>query len=103
MLGAILTWAADNPVYRKHIALYKSKQRPILRGADVYHILPMPDGINWDGLEFFNSACTRAQFSFLSHRRMPPTAIPKLSGSRALIGRSRTHWSLRTARTPIAS
>ena len=56
MLGAILTWAADNPVYRKHIALYKSKQRPILRGADVCHILPMPDGINWDGLEFFNSA-----------------------------------------------
>ena len=56
MLGAILTWAADNPVYRKHIALYKSKQRPILRGADVCHMLPMPDGINWDGLEFFNSA-----------------------------------------------
>lgn len=26
--------------------LYKEKQRPILRGADVYHILPMPDGKN---------------------------------------------------------
>jgi len=25
-----------------------------LRGADVYHILPMPDGKNWDGLEYFN-------------------------------------------------
>jgi hypothetical protein len=54
MLGAILSWAADNPVYRQHIALYKSKQRPILRGADVYHILPMADGVNWDGLQFFN-------------------------------------------------
>ncbi|MCX6903534.1 MAG: GH36 C-terminal domain-containing protein [Verrucomicrobia bacterium] len=54
MLGAILTWAADNPIYRQHIALYKSKQRPILRGADVYHLLPMADGTNWDGLQFFN-------------------------------------------------
>jgi hypothetical protein len=54
MLGAILTWAADNPVYRQHIALYKTRQRPILRGANVYHILPMADGVNWDGLEYFN-------------------------------------------------
>jgi hypothetical protein len=35
MLGAILTWGVDNPVYREHIALYKAKQRPILRGANV--------------------------------------------------------------------
>jgi hypothetical protein len=55
MLGAILTWAADNAVYRQHISLYKSRQRPILRGADVYHILPMADGVNWDGLEYFNT------------------------------------------------
>jgi len=54
MLGSILTWAADNPVYRQHIALYKSRQRPILRGCNVYHILPMADGVNWDGLEFYN-------------------------------------------------
>jgi hypothetical protein len=59
MLGAILTWAADNPVYREHIALYKTRQRPILRGANVYHILPMPDGINWDGLQFHNPDLNR--------------------------------------------
>jgi len=55
MLGAILTWAADNAVYRQHISLYKTRQRPILRGAEVYHILPIADGINWDGLEYFNT------------------------------------------------
>lgn len=54
MLGSILTWASDNPVYKQHIALYKKKQRPILRGANVYHILPMADGVNWDGLQFYN-------------------------------------------------
>jgi hypothetical protein len=54
MLGSILTWAADNPAYRQHIALYKTRQRPILRGCNVYHILPMADGVNWDGLQFYN-------------------------------------------------
>lgn len=54
MMGSILTWAVDNPLYRQHIALYKTRQRPILRAADVYHILPMADGTNWDGLEYFN-------------------------------------------------
>ncbi|MCY2950810.1 MAG: GH36 C-terminal domain-containing protein [Planctomycetota bacterium] len=54
MLGSILTWPADNPVYRQHVALYKARQRPILRGCNVYHILPMADGTNWDGLQFHN-------------------------------------------------
>jgi hypothetical protein len=59
MLGSILTWAVENPIYRQHIALYKAKQRPILRGANVYHILPMADGTNWDGLQFYNSDLNR--------------------------------------------
>jgi hypothetical protein len=59
MMGSILTWATDNPIYRQHIALYKTRQRPILRGADVYHILPMADGINWDGLEYFNAGINK--------------------------------------------
>ncbi|HEY3322538.1 MAG TPA: GH36 C-terminal domain-containing protein [Planctomycetota bacterium] len=59
MLGSILTWAVDNPIYRQHIALYKAKQRPILRGGNVYHILPMPDGSNWDGLQFHNPELNR--------------------------------------------
>jgi hypothetical protein len=59
MMGSILTWAVDNPIYRQHIALYKTRQRPILRGADVYHILPMADGVNWDGLEYFNTAINK--------------------------------------------
>ena len=54
MLGSILTWPVDNPIYRQHVALYKARQRPILRGGNVYHILPMADGTNWDGLQFHN-------------------------------------------------
>ncbi|MCY3018174.1 MAG: GH36 C-terminal domain-containing protein [Planctomycetota bacterium] len=59
MLGSILTWAVENPIYKQHIALYKAKQRPILRGGNVYHILPMADGTNWDGLQFHNPDLNR--------------------------------------------
>ena len=38
-----------NSAYTAHIELYKTKQRPILRGGHVFHILPFPDGINLDG------------------------------------------------------
>jgi len=54
MLGSILTEELHSDLYSQHIALYKTKQRPILRGAHVYHILSMADGVNWDGLEYFN-------------------------------------------------
>jgi hypothetical protein len=73
MMGSILTEVPETPsnllimgtvpnsmvaedIMKKHFLLYKAKQAPILRGADVYHILPMPDGKNWDGLEYFNTS-----------------------------------------------
>jgi len=39
---------------RVHWPLYRNQQRPILRGSDVYHILPPPDGTHWDGVQYFN-------------------------------------------------
>jgi hypothetical protein len=58
MLGAWMADADSRPAYltdyAAHIALYKTKQRPILRNAQVFHILPLPDGTNWDGVEYFN-------------------------------------------------
>ncbi|MBB6670813.1 GH36 C-terminal domain-containing protein [Cohnella nanjingensis] len=68
-LGAWM-WAGDysntDPVtvdklnsYKAHLDLYKTKQRPILRGADVYHVLPMPDGTHWDGMQFFNASMNK--------------------------------------------
>ena len=43
---------------RIHWSSYKSKQRQILRGADTYHILPFPDGVNWDGTNSFEHYVT---------------------------------------------
>jgi len=56
---------AGNKQYPLYVALYKAKQRAILRGADVYHILPMPDGINWDGIELFNPATNKGSVILL--------------------------------------
>ncbi len=33
--------------------LYKTRLRPMIRHADLYHISPRPDGVHWDGVEYF--------------------------------------------------
>jgi len=35
---------------------YKTKIRPLVRAGDLYHILPRPNGRNWDGIEYFDPA-----------------------------------------------
>ena len=35
---------------------YKAKIRPLVREADLYHILPRPDGRNRDGIEYYDPA-----------------------------------------------
>ena len=36
------------------IALYKSKLRPLIRDANLFHISDRPDGVHWDGMEYWN-------------------------------------------------
>ena len=40
--------------YSHHISLYKTKQRPIMRGGETYHLLPFPDGENYEAVQFYN-------------------------------------------------
>ena len=81
IMGPILTWAFDTPQYRQYIALYKEKQRPILRGANVYHILPMADGVHWDGLQFYNPDIKKGSvFLFKPGADVPPNKVVRLKG-----------------------
>ena len=87
MLGAWQLCGVEPNVtaYREHLALYKTKQRPILRGGAMYHVLPKPDGVrtwahaprpqrlslrlsqplrcvaqvNWDGFQFYHRGLKR--------------------------------------------
>lgn len=39
---------------RKEIELYKKELRPLIRDAELYHISPRPDGVHWDGVEYWD-------------------------------------------------
>jgi hypothetical protein len=53
-------WTAEqHDVARAEFALYKSKLRPLIRQADVYHVSDRPDGVHWDGMEYFDPATKR--------------------------------------------
>jgi alpha-galactosidase len=39
---------------KEELQLYKSELRPLIRDANLYHISERPDGIRWDGMEYFD-------------------------------------------------
>ena len=41
---------------RQAIALYKQKLRPLIRDARLFHISTRPDGVHWDGMEYWDPA-----------------------------------------------
>jgi alpha-galactosidase len=48
-------WSAEqHEAARKAIALYKEKLRPLIRDAQLYHISARPDGVHWDGIEYWD-------------------------------------------------
>jgi hypothetical protein len=48
-------WTADeHAAARKAIALYKQRLRPLIRDARLFHISARPDGVHWDGMEYWD-------------------------------------------------
>jgi len=51
------TWNAEqHAAARGAIALYKLRLRPLIRDAELFHISPRPDGVHWDGMEYWDPA-----------------------------------------------
>jgi disulfide oxidoreductase YuzD len=49
------TWTVEqHAAAKKEFQLYKSELRPFIRTANLYHISARPDGVRWDGLEYFD-------------------------------------------------
>lgn len=40
-------------------ALYKRALRPLIREGDLYHVAPRPDGVHWDGIEYYSKQSAR--------------------------------------------
>jgi len=38
--------------YGKYIPLYNEKIKPLVREANLYHVLPRPDHVHWDGVQY---------------------------------------------------
>jgi len=54
MLDSSLWSPEQREEARAQFALYKSMLRPLIREADVYHVSARPDGVRWDGIEYFS-------------------------------------------------
>ena len=54
------SWSAEQHAEaKKEIDLYKKELRPIIRDANLYHVSPRPDGVHWDGVEYWDAARKR--------------------------------------------
>jgi alpha-galactosidase len=40
---------------KREIDLYKKELRPLIRDANLYHVSPRPDGVHWDGIEYWDT------------------------------------------------
>jgi alpha-galactosidase len=48
-------WSAEQHAEaRKEIDLYKKELRPLIRDANLYHVSARPDGVHWDGIEYWD-------------------------------------------------
>jgi hypothetical protein len=56
MLDTTAWNAEQHEAAKKAIALYKNKLRPLIRDARLYHVSPRPDGVHWDGIEYWDPA-----------------------------------------------
>ena len=71
---------AQHEAAKREFALYKQQLRSLIRGADLYHISDRPDGVRWDGIEYFDAKTGRgALFAFRGNNDEPRHAF-KLKG-----------------------
>ncbi len=54
------SWTAEQRTAAKEeIQLFKSALRPFIRDANLYHVSARPDGVHWDGMEYFDKTRNR--------------------------------------------
>ncbi len=56
MLDTTALTPEQHAVAKSALALYKTKLRPFIRNADLYHVTARADGIHWDGMEYVDAA-----------------------------------------------
>lgn len=77
-------WTSEqHAAARREIALYRSRLRPLIRNAQLFHISARPDGTHWDGIEYWDATSGRGVvFAFHGSAKDEPQHRYILAGLR---------------------
>jgi hypothetical protein len=59
MLDASQWTLEQRETAQREFTLYKKALRPLIREADLYHVAERPDGVRWDGMEYYSARLRR--------------------------------------------
>ena len=92
-------WSVEEHAAAKgEIALYKQTLRALIRDGNLYHVSPRPDGVHWDGIEYWNPDSKRGVlYAFRGTTRQEKTHRFLLQG---LDPAGRYHLHFRDASSP---
>jgi alpha-galactosidase len=80
-LNSKVPWTDDErAAVKAAVATYKTRIRPLVRNADLYHILPRPDGKNWDGIQYHDPATGKGVIYLFKPSAVADTITLKLRG-----------------------
>ncbi len=96
-LGAFMWWidspsptnggqvwtAEERRAVAREVVTYKTRLRPLIRHANLYHVLPRPDGVNWDAIEYFDPGTGQGVVYVFKPGTGPDTHGIKLKGLEA--------------------
>jgi Melibiase/Glycosyl hydrolase family 36 C-terminal domain len=81
MLDASQWTAQQREAAQREFALYKRALRPLIREADLYHVADRPDGVHWDGMEYYSPRLRRGVlYAFRGSASELPTHRFRLTG-----------------------
>ncbi|HEX4320424.1 MAG TPA: glycoside hydrolase family 36 protein, partial [Acidobacteriaceae bacterium] len=75
-------WTAEqHEAARQAFELYKEKLRPLIRDGDLYHVSERPDGVHWDGMEYWDATQKRGVvYAFRGSTPTEDEHVYRLSG-----------------------
>jgi alpha-galactosidase len=71
---------AEKDAVKACVNTYKTRIRPLVRSADLYHILPRPDGRKWDGTEYYDPASGKGVVYVFKPSAEQPAETIRLKG-----------------------
>lgn len=83
------TWgSAECDTVRRSTEIYKEWIRPILQDCQVHHILPRPDGVQWDGMFYWSDRLARGTLYIFRPESDQAEKTVKLKG----LDPQKTYW-----------